>query len=185
MRSAAGVCKGVYSDVMPPLVVTRRVEVKGIGITCNPSRLAEFKHRFNHYGCDVTLFELRNARASYWQVEERKSGARQGSSFDSDMLVLLSKLRQGHKLEHISLIPCGSSSVVKSTADGPGPHCAVCDTVGGLPCPKMLKTAIQHGLKLALTPAQMEANSFHVHPGRCRKRLHQLLDTCKAGVAHS
>lgn len=172
------------TDVLDaPLKIGRRTE--GLGLTVNGERVREFERAFEKYGCTVTLFELTNKRMSYWRVEDTTSGAQICTGFDVDLERALRDLKRGLRLEFIDLLTVEGAQLKKSDASGAGgPFCVICDSAGGLPCPKMVTRAKQLNIKLAFPYTDVRIGPAHVHPGRCRTRLRQWIDTAeKSGVA--
>lgn len=157
-----------------PLSKKHMYEVKQ---TMNPERLAHYAPKFAHHGLALRV------RGTEWHVSLIKSpdDAPITTAFDVDLERLLTQLERGCQFTQLDLtFHATSSTVVRSTAGGNltgGPWCVMCGEPGGLPSPNMVGGAKLLGLRLFFEPTDARINAARLHPGRCRKRLRQLLDT--------
>jgi hypothetical protein len=147
--------------------------------TTNELRLAEFRARFKSHALSVDFVRSSNIRLCAWRVLSADCSIVRTYGFDSDLDSILKQLDAGIPFESATTIPNNgaASGPVKSSTGNltGGPFCVVCDVAGGLPCPSMVRQALDCGIKLAYPPGDARLVPNHVHPGRCRKRLKQWL----------
>lgn len=158
--------------------------------TLNPERLKEFVAAFKQYACTAQLFQLTIQRYNYWKVEDPLSGATLTTGFDCDMDRALAQLASGLKLEFVDVLqvhperqsrsPGRSGPSSTSNSNAGGPFCVVCDVAGGLPCPNLVTAARRLDIKLAFPYTDVRIGPAHVHPGRCRKRIKQWIESTEA-----
>lgn len=135
------------------------------------------------HGVTLKLFQLTNRKYNYWRMEDDPSGAVITTGFDVDIDRALEQLNRGIRLEFVDLYSCMPSPEAQkantSAGGGTGPFCVVCDTLGGLPCPNMVIDARRLNVRLAFAYDDPRIGPAYVHPGRCRKRLRQWIDTAQ------
>jgi hypothetical protein len=148
----------------------------------NADSLKPFAVRCKKLGIMIELKNTHNLRIAFWRLVDPSTFYTFTAGFDADVAAVLARMEhEGRDLRGAAadLFAPRGSGPVRSSSQGNltgGPFCVVCDVAGGLPCPSMVKTALSMGIKLAYPPGDARLVPNHVHPGRCRKRLRQLLD---------
>ncbi len=148
--------------------------------TLDPTKKKAYAARFADHGVYLSLDE--NMRAPSWRLMNTAKTWSTSTAFDVDLERLLRQLDEGRTFPQLDLT-FHATPVVKSTASFDpqtgGPFCVMCGEPGGLPSPNMTGAAKLLGLRLFFEPSDARLGAARLHPGRCRKRLRQLLDTAK------
>jgi hypothetical protein len=144
----------------------------------DPGRKKEFEAAFQKHGCVLTLFLLTNQRYNYWHIRDPESGATMSTGFDVDIPRILSFLDRGIKLEYVDITRYATAARVSvANSNAGGPFCVVCEGAGGLPCPNLVTTAKKLNIRLAVPYDDVRIGPAHIHPGGCRKRIKQLIES--------
>lgn len=164
-----------------PLSKKHTFEIKR---TLDPTKQRTYVERFATHGVQLTLDD--NPRSPSWQLMNTAKTWGTSTAFDVDLDRLLVQLDAGRTFAQLDLT-FQATPVVKSTNRSltGGPWCVMCGEPGGLPSPNMVGAAKLLGVRLHFEAADARTGAARLHPGRCRKRLKQLLETAKAVKAVS
>lgn len=146
----------------------------------------EFTARCKKLGIEIALKNEHNMRIASWRLVDPSTSYAFVCGFDTDVVSILTRMEaenQALQGAALALFTPRPQPVVVSTTKGAtltgGPWCVMCGEPGGLPSPNMVGAAGLLKLRLHFPEGDARLKAARLHPGRCRKRLRQLLDTAK------
>ena len=160
--------------------ISKKHEVKKLAV--DVSRKDEYQRLFDEHGIRVSI--TGHSRSPSWHLMNTAKTWGLTTSFDVDLDRVLKQLAEGRTLAQVDLTFHSNGFVARTTAKDVtmtgGPFCVMCGEPGGLPSPNMVGGAKILGLRLFFEAGDARLGPARLHPGRCRKRLRQLLDHSKA-----
>lgn len=150
------------------------------------ANLKLFIEQARKHNVTVELKNTHNMRIAYWQLVDKAADYRVAMGFDVDVRALLTRMEtenlplQGAFLTLFQ--PSPQPRIVSTTKNATltgGPFCVMCGEPGGLFSPNMVGGAKLLGVRLFFEPTDARLSPALLHPGRCRRRLKQLLDAAK------
>lgn len=149
-----------------------------------------FAARCKKLGIQIELKNEHNMRIAAWRLVDPATGYATVCGFDVDVLAIFKRMEDENQAlmgANLALHAPRPQLVVASTAKNVtltgGPFCVMCGEPGGLPSPNMAGTAKLLGVRLHFPEGDARLGAARLHPGRCRKRLRQLLDGAKQAAS--
>lgn len=149
-----------------------------------------FAARCKKLGIEIALKNEHNLRIASWRLVDPSTSYAFVCGFDTDVVSILTRMEQESQALQgaaLALFSPRAQPTVATTAKGAtltgGPWCVMCGEPGGLPSPNMVRGAGVLKLRLFFEPGDARLGAARLHPGRCRKRLRQLLDAAKQAAS--
>jgi hypothetical protein len=147
-------------------------------LAVDTAKLPMFKARFRAHGLTLVLHEHSNTRMSFWHIHNADNSWSLTTGFDIDLERALTQLADGRPLQQVDIsfhaAPVARTTGSPATLTG-GPFCAMCGEPATLPCPNMVGRAKLLGIRLFFPADDARLGAARLHPGRCRKRLNDLI----------
>lgn len=146
--------------------------------TMNPERLGHYAPQFASRGLALRV------AGSEWRMFPIKDPDSWflTTAFDLDLDRVLRQLDEGRTFREVDLT-FHAAPVVKTTTNFDpitgGPFCVMCGEPATLFCPNLVKRAELLDVRLFFPVGDARLRPARLHPGRCRKRLGQLLQAAQ------
>lgn len=130
---------------------------------------------------EIELKNEHNLRIAHWRLVDPSTSYAITLGFDTDVAAVLARMEhenQALRGAASALFETRALTTVRASNPGAltgGPFCVMCGEPATLFCPNMTKKAQLLGIRLHFPDGDARLGPARLHPGRCRKRLNDLI----------